>query len=117
MQMSKSTVPEEWMLCGAIYKKSQTMQMVLYIVYGCDYHGYTTRVRSKHNRTLKIDNAGEVGTWGVLFIVLFFLLDPSSEVFHLKKAPQNCMENGIKREQHLRAASAGAYRCEVVSPE
>lgn len=64
--MSNSTVPEECMPCGAIYKKFQTMQMALYIVYGCDYCTYKTWMGGKHNRTLKIDNVDEVGTWGVL---------------------------------------------------
>ena len=66
MQMSNSMVPEEWMLCGAIYKKFQATQMALYIVYGCDHYTYKTRVWSKHNRMLKIDNADEVGSWRVL---------------------------------------------------
>jgi hypothetical protein len=44
MQMSNSMVPEEWMLCGAIYKKFQATQMALYIVYGCDHYTYKTRV-------------------------------------------------------------------------
>lgn len=68
--MSNSTAPEGWMLRGAIYKKFRTMQMALYIVYGCDFYPYKTWMGSKHSRTLKIDNVDKVGAWGFYYISL-----------------------------------------------